>query len=243
MTLPSPQARPNAVSRVLAVFSFRYDAHLVPDLLANIKPMVDGWVSFDDTGSRELFSDEPARRHALLTAARSAGAQWILAVDPDERFESNLAVAMHALTCIEGSVAYTFALREMYDTEHYRIDGVWGQKTQTRLFRMPNEICQARAPLHSPWHHMIPDAEVRDSGFDLYHLKMITAKRRRARADLYQHLDPQRQYQPIGYEYLADDQNAVFVRVPDRRGYQPKHLEDNGLWMPNLNGTNAEIAR
>ena len=32
--------------RVLALFSFRHDAHLVQDLIENIRPMVDGWVSY-----------------------------------------------------------------------------------------------------------------------------------------------------------------------------------------------------
>ena len=48
-----------------AAGAFRYDAHLVPGLLANIEPMVDGWISYDDRGSDAEFSDEPARRRPL----------------------------------------------------------------------------------------------------------------------------------------------------------------------------------
>lgn len=231
---PAAKGRPGTAPRVLAVFSYRYDAHLVPELLANIAPLVDGWVSFDDRGSSAVFSDEPARRHSLLLAARSAGAQWVLAVDPDERFESALTLAMPTLIAAEGSIAYSFANREMYDTEHYRVDGVWGKKTQTRLFRMSDEILPSPAPLHSLWHYMIPNAEVRESGFNIYHLKMITAARRRARADLYNYLDPEKRFQPIGYDYLADEQDAVLERVPEGRGYQPPHHEDDGLWMPDV---------
>ena len=233
---PRLSDHPNASPRVLAVFSFRYDAHLVPDLIENISPMVDGWVSFDDRHSQELFSDEPSRRHALLLAARQAGAQWILAVDPDERFESGLASAMPALTNAAGSIAYTFVFRELFHPEQYRVDGIWGKKNQTRMFRMPDEIIATTAALHAPWHNMMPNPDVRASGFNIYHLKMITAARRRGRADLYNHLDPLKKFQPFGYDYLADDDGAVLEQIPDHRIYQPIHHDDDGLWMPATTG-------
>ena len=76
---------------VLGVFSFRDDAHLVPGLIENIGPMVDGWVSCDDRSSDRPFGGERLRRKALLDAAVAHGAGWILAVGPAERFESALA--------------------------------------------------------------------------------------------------------------------------------------------------------
>jgi hypothetical protein len=69
---------------VLAVFSFRYDAHLVPAMLSNVEPMVDGWVCYDDRNGEGLFSNEGRRRSLLLHAARELGAAWALAIDPDE---------------------------------------------------------------------------------------------------------------------------------------------------------------
>ncbi len=238
---PAARTQPAPAPRVLAIFSFRYDAQLVPDLISNIAPMVDGWVSFDDRASTALFSDEPARRRELLVAARAAGAEWVLAADPDERFESALASAMPSLTAATGPVAYAFALREMYDADHYRVDGVWGRKSQVRLFRMPDVIAPAAAPLHSPWQAMIPDVEVRDSAFAIYHLKMIAAARRRARADLYTHLDPDRRFQPIGYEYLADERGAIFEKIADGRGYHPPHRDDGGLWMPAVGAADPQL--
>ena len=56
---------------ILAIFSYRYDAELVPDLLANVSPAVDGWVAFDDRASGDLFSSEPRRRRLLIERARS----------------------------------------------------------------------------------------------------------------------------------------------------------------------------
>ncbi len=61
---------------------------------------------------------------------------------------------------------------------------------------------------------------------------MITPERRQARAALYNHLDPDRRMQRIGYDYLADDRGAEFERIAPDRAYLPAHREDGGLWMP-----------
>ncbi|MGM9427233.1 hypothetical protein [Hydrogenophaga sp. MI9] len=227
---------PAATERIFAVFCFRYDAGLVPDLLANIRPLVDGWIAWDDRASTEFYSDEPARRHRLLEAAKAAGADWVLAIDPDERFEAGLAQAMPLLTAARGPIAYSFALREMFTTQHYRVDGVWGQKRQTRLFRLPSQWHPQPRPLHTPWDRMIPDVQVVDTTFNLYHLKMLTPERRAARAALYTHLDPDWKYQPIGYGYLADDSDAVLEAISPERNFTPAHSDDGGLWMPHLRG-------
>src|SRR4051794_25031238 len=83
---------------VLAVFSYRYDADLIPDLLENIEPMIDGWVAFDDRNAGDLFSDEPRRRRLLIERAEELGATWVLAIDPDERIERDGATRIRALT-------------------------------------------------------------------------------------------------------------------------------------------------
>jgi hypothetical protein len=177
---PRP-TRARRADKVFGVFSFRYDAHLVPGLLANIEPLVDGWVSYDDRGSRCEFSDEPARRHLLLEAAKSAGAQWALVADPDERFETRLVDAIDSLVSAKGQIAYAFAVRELFTPNAYRVDGLWGRKSQTKLFRLPRRLAASPSPLHSPWHELVPGVQLRESGFNLYHLKMITPERRRAR--------------------------------------------------------------
>ena len=50
--------------RIFAVFSYRYDAHLVPGLVENLRPAVDGFVSCDDRDGSLGLSDEPARRYS-----------------------------------------------------------------------------------------------------------------------------------------------------------------------------------
>lgn len=137
---------------VLAVFSYRYDAHLVRDLLVNLEPLVDGWIAYDDRGSATLFSDERERRRSLIAKARELGAGWVLAVDPDERFETGVADRMRDMTSGAEPVVWGFHLREMYSPTCYRIDGVWGQKVQWRLFPLFEGQTFPELALHQQWH-------------------------------------------------------------------------------------------
>ena len=222
---------------MLAVFSFRYDAHLVPALLENIRPMVDGWVSWDDRRSSSLVSNDRDLRFRLLDAAHEAGADWILRVDPDERFESALAERIGRLTAVKLPIVWTFRLRELYAPDAYRIDGMWGKKRQGRLFPLFDFLFPSRTSgrfrmdeFHS---ESFPTFYRRlSSGLNLYHLKMIAPQRRRHRRDLYAALDPERRFQEVGYDYLADESGALFEKIPEGRSYRPPHVEDGGLWMP-----------
>jgi hypothetical protein len=222
--------------RIVAVFSFRYDAHLVPDLLDNLAPLVDGWVSWDDRQAATPFSGDTARRQTLIEAAHAAGAQWILAVDPDERFEAATGGRLRQLVRVPGQVCWTFELRELYTPTAYRIDGLWGRKRQKRLFRIFDRqfpIAERgtfdSSPLHDAW--APPTYRTLHSRLNLYHLKMIEPARRSSRRDLYNALDPDRRYQRIGYDYLANDSGMQLKELPPRRHYLPPHQDDGGLWM------------
>lgn len=218
---------------VLAVFSYRYDHHLVRDMLANIEPYVDGWVSFDDRGASALFSNEPARRGQLLAAARNHGAKWILAMDPDERLERISVATFRRLASMKRNVAWNFNLREMYSTDSYRVDGIWGKKKQPRLFPLLDKTSHEPADLHGAWFNPA-HYSIRNSDINIYHLKMIEPSRRVARRDLYKHLDPHSCFQRVGYDYLTDEKGATFETIPDGRGFHPPHQDDGGLWMGEL---------
>jgi hypothetical protein len=223
--------------RVVAAFSFRYDAHLVPSLLANLRPIVDGYVAYDDRSSTELFSDERKRRLQLITAARGLGSRWILFIDPDERLEPATAGRVRGLTRAKGRIAWGFHFRELYTPDAYRVDGIWGRKMRYTLFPLLDGQRFETAPLHAPHHPQ--GYKRRDTGLNLYHLKMIALERRTGRRDLYKALDPDKSYQAVGYDYLADDDGAVLKRIPRRRRYRPAHVEDGGLWMPRVDNADA----
>ncbi len=230
---PRPWWRRLGSPPVIAVFSFRYDSHLVPDLIENIKPFVDGWVSYDDRQSEEIFSNEAGRQNTLINAAHKQGAKWILAIDPDERLESTAVNRFRALTRSNRNFAWTFRLRELYEPEVYRIDGVWGRKRSPRLFPAFVPDLKPVIGLHAHW---FPDGafNIRDTNINLYHLKMISPSRRAGRRDLYKHLDPELRYQSIGYDYLTDEAGAQFEAIPPWRRYLPPHTDDGKLWMGQL---------
>jgi hypothetical protein len=65
---------------------------------------------------------------------------------------------------------------------------------------------------------------------------MLSAKRRQARRDLYEYLDPIHGYQTAGYDYLVDETNAEFEQIPMGRDFFPAHQEsaDSNLYMANV---------
>jgi glycosyltransferase involved in cell wall biosynthesis len=218
---------------VLAVFSYRYDAALVPDLLANIEPMVDGWVAFDDRDASELFSNEPGRRRLLIKRAKELGATWILAMDPDERIEFAGATRIRSLTAERQRVIWQFNLREMFTQSSYRVDGIWGSKMQGRLFPVFDGPLCSEQPLHGAWCVAPANYSIVPAGLNLYHLKLISHNRRLARRDLYHRLDPNHLYQKGGYDYLIDETNAKYEQIPPARDFFPTHREtgNENLYM------------
>ncbi|WP_172298028.1 tetratricopeptide repeat protein [Pseudoruegeria sp. HB172150] len=224
--------RPRAAraTAVFAAFSFRYDVNLVPALIENLTPIVDGWVSWDDRDAENAYSSEPARRSALIAAARKAGADWLLAVDPDERFENRLADEIRALTSTAEPVGWVFDARELYAPDAYRVDGIWGRKKQMRLFPLLDGVAASGEALHGRWVDPQARLQMRQTGLNLYHLRMILPERRRLRRDLYARLDPDRRYQAIGYDYLTDETDLQLETIPPGREFSPAHVEDCGLW-------------
>ena len=226
----APSAAATATPRVIAVFSYRDDAHLVPAMLENIAPAIHGWAAWDDRAQSGGPGAEPARRGALLSAAREMAADWILAVDPDERFERALADRIGVLTTPRWPVLWTFALREMFAPGHYRSDGLWDGKAVLRLFPADAALAPSEAALHGSWVDPRHRAPRRPSGLELYHLRMMTPERRAHRRDTYAAADPERRFQDIGYDYLSDPCGQVLTPVPPERGFDPPHAEDGGLW-------------
>jgi hypothetical protein len=219
--------------RVLGIYSFRFDAHLVPGLRANTAPFVDGWISWDDRGGDGPFTDEISRRYALLSAAREAGAEWVMTLDPDERIEGRFRLAYRRALASDASVV-NFAFRELYAPRAYRTDGMWDVKRQSRLLRVGRGIVlpeRASGTLHVPWATYLPHPRAIETHYNVYHLKMIDPARRLGRAALYSRLDPERRMQAIGYDYLADETGLALRRIPLGRGYRPRHADDGGLWM------------
>jgi hypothetical protein len=218
--------------RVLAVFSYRYDAHLVPDFLENIRPGIHGYVAWDDRSAEAALSDEPTRRARLFAAARDMGADWLLTPDPDERLERGFANWLPDLIAQGDRNLWNFTLREMFDDRHVRTDGPWGGKSKVILFPMDAAKTDPQALLHAPRVGDGAGYTQRDSRIIVYHLRMASAARRQLRRDLYAAADPERRFQAIGYDYLADERGMVLEPLPPGRNFLPPFIDDHGLWSP-----------
>lgn len=200
----------------------------------NLESVVDGFVSFDDTASDGVFSDEPARRQALLEKASEIGADWILAVDPDERFEPALRERLPELVGVEEPTIWCFRCRELFEPDAYRSDGIWNNKVIARLFPVLPDVRLKANPIHGQWFPAGLKYPIRNSELNFYHLKMLDPKRRRARRDLYATLDPKRDFHGLGYDYLDDEHGLELTKIPADRMYAPSHEDDGGLWMANV---------
>lgn len=246
----APPAQVPARTRLLCVTPFRNERHYLADFFANVAPHVDGIIALDDGSSdgsgliaaahpavlevmrippREPHQwDELRNRRLLVEAASRHGAEWVLALDADERLERDFRNRMEAvIACAgpDGPMAYDIVIRELWDAPNqYRVDGVWGRKRSARLFRLrPDHDFGSRA-LHGHWapeNSRGPDGAFVLADLVVYHLRMIDAADRERRMRRYMALDPDRQWQAIGYEYLCDSTGLQLESLPAGRDYLP----------------------
>ena len=245
------QARAASKPRLLALLTFHNEMRYLPDYFLNIAPHVDGIIALDDgsgDGSgefvesqaavRELIRlprrqphiwDEPRNRRLLVEAALRHGADWLVVVDADERVELDFrkrADAEMAQAEADGTLVLTAVMRELWDhADHFRSDGIWGGKRPARLFKARQDHQFDDRSLHGHWAPLnsLTGTTCREADLIIYHLRMLTESERRERQAKYQRLDPERQFQAIGYDYLTDTSELRLQRLASRREYQPLH--------------------
>lgn len=244
----NPLERPRRRVRLIATTMVRNERDRIEAMLRNVGAQVDGIVALDDgstdgtaqilAGAPEVIEvlrnptdrerwDEPGGHRRLVAAALAHGADWIVAIDADERLERDFRERAERVIRrgrLFGLTAYALTLRELWGTsDTYRADGVWGRKRVARLFRARADhrfderpLHASKAPLQGRVFGRFPPADL-----VVYHLRMIRPEDRIARRDRYLALDPQARWQPgIGYDYLTDERGAVLRRVPRRRDWR-----------------------
>jgi glycosyltransferase involved in cell wall biosynthesis len=236
--------------RLIALVAVRDEMRFLPGLVSNLASQVDGIVALDDgstDGSGEFLRsrgevlevlrnppgrpgwDEPGNHARLVRAAIAHGAEWLLAIDADERVERHFRARAERVirrgrwARISG---YRVRIRELWDhSARYRADGVWGRKSTPRLFAARADhavdtrpVHASKAPLQARWlgRYVLADLWI-------YHLRMMRPEDRAARRRRYEDADPELRWQPRhGYSYLTDDKGLVLRPVPRTRGYEPR---------------------
>jgi hypothetical protein len=226
----------------------RDEIRFLPGMLRNVAPQVDGIIALDDgssDGSDRLLAesplvldllknlpsrpgwDEPSNHRRLVEAALRHGADWIIAIDADERLEREFRARAERVIqrgSAIGLTAFGVHFRELWDSPRsFRVDGIWGRKTQPRFFRARADhqfderpMHGAKAPLQGKVRGSFPIADL-----IIYHMRMVQRQDREARRLRYERFDPQARCQPgIGYAYLTDETGLRLRSVPRRRGYE-----------------------
>lgn len=100
------------------------------------------------TQKTSLFDvNESALREKLWNLVKSENPDWVLSLDADELFESKFWSELPAM--LETNYEwFAFRLLDMWDAEHYRIDGHWSPMF-TRLFRFRSEPFGRQGTIHS----------------------------------------------------------------------------------------------
>ncbi len=193
-------------------------------MIENTRGFIDGYCCFDDSANDQIWiGHEGNVRKKTFEYAREMGADWVLCIDPDERFEVNAGNVIKKIVKKRkyDKTVFGFKFRELYGSKtEYRIDGIWGGKTRYCLFPL-NEgqlfsnlsIHAHRCPINSEYKMELLD-------INLYHLKMISRENRILRRDVYKQVDVNN-VQTLGYDYLTDEKDIVLEVIPNDRLFYP----------------------
>jgi hypothetical protein len=234
--------------RLLALVAFRDEERFLPGLLENLESQVDGLIALDDgssDGSVELLRDHPlvlkilrvppgaqdeledGKNHRrLVEASWSHSPDWLFGIDADERVERQFRErAEDEIQRAErrGEAGLWVPFRELWGApDRMRVDGIWGGKKKACLFRAMRGHRFDDRRVHANWAPWPPaKGEYPAADLRLYHLRMIRAEDREARLARYRRIDPDLVWQPIGYDYLLEEDGIELRELEPGREYVP----------------------
>lgn len=202
--------------KIVAMFAYcERDKHFVKGALENLA-WVDDIVAYDN--SNKPYNEREMRLE-MKRLAIEKGADWILELDPDERFEVGAAEKFREVTRTKHKTIYRVNFRELYTPDSYRVDGIWGRKHRYSLYPVyPGQKIKEKFFNMKTWPTNSEYKRV-NLGINLYHLKMIDPQNRIERVEWLKSVDPEAKTQSIGFDYLLDERGIKLEKIPDGRGY------------------------
>ena len=248
------QKKANNNAEIIAVICTYNEQLNITGCLNHLEKYVDKIVLFDDGSTDNTVQiaekhkkvvkiikndnktkwDEKKNREIVIREAYSISNNknntWVLCVDADERFETNFLYQLRTIINkhLNDNLVINVHFRELWDSiNQYRNDGIWNQKKKGVLFKLSDKMTfNFHQEHHIPWHYQeLNDKEVL-LNFNLYHLKMVRKKDRAQRVKLYNTLDPNKEMQPIGYDYLTDTTNLNLKTIPRNKNYDHSTVPD-----------------
>lgn len=238
---------------IIAVLCVYNEELNIDECLNHIEPYIDKIVILDDgstdntvkiakkhpkvvkiiTTQNKTSWQERKNRALILNEAQRLSKRrnsWVLCLDADERFELPFLRNLRKIATryCDNPTTIWVHFRELWDDiYHYRTDNVWGEKKKDVFFPLSQHMTfNYSHEHHIPWHYQELDGKDILTDYNLYHLKMIKPIDRQKRADLYNKLDPNKEMQSIGYDYLTDVTNLSLSNVPDDHPYDYDTVPD-----------------
>lgn len=240
-------------SEIIAVLCVYNESLNIDGCLSHLEKYVDKIIIFDDGSTdqtvdiaqrhkkvikiiknlHKTFWNERKNRETVLREAFSISRKenvWALCVDADERLEQSFLTNLRSIIKKHENKNAALALhfRELWnDLNHYRTDGIWGQKRKAILFKLKSQMTfNYSQEHHIPWYYQeLHDKEIL-LDYNIYHLKMIKSKDRKKRATLYNQLDPDKKMQPIGYDYLTDTTGIRLTKITQNQTFNRSTVPD-----------------
>lgn len=231
--------------KIYAIMNLHNEEYWLPGLLKSIENYVDGIVVTDDGSVDSTYEilkkckkvidirrnpkhdesfddnfDEKTAKEVLIRRATELGADWVLCCDGDERFEVNFLKELRNLVSA-GKKCYVVHFRELWDSAYqYRVDNIWGRKEKALLFPVDKTMTfDFPYKVHVPWTYKEIEDKLHPVDYNLYHFKMINEKERWRRSDIYNKLDPTKEVQEIGYDYLVDTNGLKLEKIDKDKMY------------------------
>ena len=171
---------------------------------------------------------EDGRNHRTLTeAAWEHGADWLLGLDADERLERDFRrraeQEFDTRRRARGDRALWVHFRELWDPAgplpRATASGARKRKACLYPLRSRDTSSTTAACTRTGPRCPIPPDDWRQADLRIWHLRMLEAADRPARAARYERIDPDHAIQTIGYDYLLDETGLELAAVPPGRDF------------------------